>query len=60
MKNLFEKRVRLGGYHFFYDGDVCCFFCLFVGFLVFLVSISFETHFFEIFMKTHCNFYFKV
>ena len=52
-----EKWVGLGGYQFFY------FLMLFVSFVclfVFLVSFSFESHFSEIFMKTYCNFYFKV
>ena len=61
MKNLSEKRVGLGVYHFFFDDDdVCCLFRLFVCLFVFLASFSFEPHFSEIFMKTYCKFYFKV
>ena len=51
MKNLSEKRVGLG--------FLCCLFRLFVCFFVVLV-FSFKTHIYKIFMKTYCNFYFKV
>ena len=53
MKNLSEKRVRLGGYLFF--SFLCCFvsfICLFVCLLSELV-FSFKLHISKIFTKTY-------